>query len=215
MTDRARELWWRKRVQYLRRKVRRTGAQKDKDALARAEAALAKIRAGRAPRIITAAQAGINSRGRFGPLGPETRATIHYTAGPVDQTVNHALQLDRQYAAYHRQIFGDTIAYHFNICRDGTIICLRSTYSKGAHTAQTNSNNVGVMFHGTTGDKPSKAQAASLRWLAANAHTKAMPATHRCDRDLRRAEWRGHKQWPNQSTACPGEFLSLLEEVRR
>lgn len=158
------------------------------------------------PRIITASEIGIYPDGIFGSLGWPGYVTGHYTAGPVDKNDEHAIELDQAYDRYHRSLGWGGIAYHYNITRSGTIIGLRPIGQKGAHTANANTSNVGVMMHGTTGDRPSEAQQKSLRWLLQNAHTSKMPAAHRAPRRLIECTRRGHKDWPGQATACPGEF---------
>jgi hypothetical protein len=142
--------------------------------------------------------------------------TGHHTAGPIDTSDAHAIQLCKQYHAYHASQGWGGIGYHFCITRNGTIIGLRPTYLKGTHVGGWNSNNLGVMFHGTTHNTPTRAQARSYRWLLANAHTAKMPAAHRCDRRLPdgragRSHRRGHNDWPNHSwNACPGSHKHLI-----
>ena len=159
------------------------------------------------PKIV---DAGLDGDRRFGFLGPEVYVTGHYTAGPVDRDLQHALALCRQYNAYHASQGWGGIGYHYCIARDGTLILLRSTLNKGAHVGGSNTGNVGVMCHGTTGDKPSRAQAKTFRWLRANAHTGKLPKAHRTDRDLRKAKLMGHNSWAaHLSNGCPGSFKTM------
>jgi hypothetical protein len=152
------------------------------------------------PKVITAARAGLSFQNVFGSLGPEHHVTVHHTAGPKDTSYEHAMQLNRSYHKAHAAKGWGGIGYHFNILRSGTIQCLRPTRLKGAHVGGHNSGNVGVMFHGTTGDRPTQAQTDSFLWLLRNAHTSAMPKAHRTDRPLRKPwtsrrqhnEWSGH-----------------------
>ena len=168
------------------------------------------------PRIKTAAQIGLRFSNLFGQLGPEKYVTGHYTAGPKDTSDAHAMQLCRQYHAMHAGQGWGGMGYHFCITRKGTILGLRPTVLKGAHTGGWNTGNVGVMFHGTTGDKPTRAQARSYRWLLRYAHTSRMPAAHRTDLPLKRAQRKGHKQWPGHTTnGCPGLFLKLIRTRKR
>ena len=104
------------------------------------------------------------------------------------------------------------IGYHFLIADDGSIICCRSTFHKGAHVDKKNDSLIGVNMPGTLQgpplpviqDRPTRAQARAFNWLLHNAHTAAMPRVHRTDRDLSRLSIRGHKDL--NPTSCPGLF---------
>jgi hypothetical protein len=52
-----------------------------------------------------------------------------------------------------------------------------------------------------------EAQKRTIRWLFKYAHTSKLPAAHRLPKAAGLLEWRGHKEWPSQSTACPGAML--------
>jgi len=70
-------------------------------------------------------------------------------------------------------------------------------------------------MHGTTGDKPTRAQRRAYRWLLANAHTRRLPRTHRTDQDLRAATRRGHNSWSgHRANACPGSFKPMFLKGR-
>lgn len=166
------------------------------------------------PRIITAKEIGLTFQNLFGQLGPEQHVTIHYTAGPKDTGTEHAISLCRAYHREHKAKGWGGIGYHFCITRTGIILGLRPVILKGAHVGGWNTSNVGVMCHGTTGDKPSKAQFETLAWLLRNAHTRHMPRAHRTDRPLKRpfCDRRGHHDWPgHESNSCPGNFEKLLD----
>lgn len=158
------------------------------------------------PRIVGWRRSGIRPSNVFGPLGRETKVTTHYAASPRARNLEEGLRLTRGFDAYHRSKGWGGCSYHFLIPDTGEIILGRSVYHKGAHVLNTNSNNVGVNFFCTTGHRPTRAQARAFLWLLANAHTDKMPRSHRTDRDLRKADIRGHKGWPGQATGCPGEF---------
>lgn len=161
---------------------------------------------GKRPRIVTAKEVGISTSSVFGSTGTPTRVTTHYSAGPRARNITEAIRLSREHDRFHRSKGWGGLSYHWMICDTGEILCGRPPGSKGAHVAGTNSNNVGINFFGSTGDRPTQAQIESAKWLLANAHTSAMPAAHRASRDLRKAEIRGHNQWPSQSTGCPGYY---------
>ena len=167
-----------------------------------------------APKIATASEQGLSFQNVFGQLGPEHFVTIHHAAGPKDRDDAHARELNRRYHAEHRAKGWGGVAYHFNISRKGTIYCLRPTLLKGAHVGGHNSRNVGVLFHGTTGDRPTQAQLDSFLWLLRHAHTSEMPRAHRTDRDLRSSQGTrrlGHNDWQDHgSNACPGTHKPLV-----
>lgn len=171
----------------------------------------AQIAARSGPRVITAAQLGLTFSNRFGTLGPELYVTGHHTAGPMDKSDADAIRLCRSYHAAHAAKGWGGIGYHYCVTRAGTIIGLRPTSLKGAHVGGHNSSNAGVMFHGTTGDKPTERQRKSYAWLIDNAHTSSLPRAHRTDRDLRGARRRGHNDWPGHtSNACPGTHKPMI-----
>ena len=165
------------------------------------------------PKIISASELGLSFTNEFGPLGPEKHVTGHHTAGPKDESDAHAKALLRSYHAAHKAKGWGGIGYHFCVTRRGTIICLRPTNLKGAHVGQWNSNNIGVVFCGTTGDQPTTRQARAFRWLLKNAHTSRLPARHRTDRKLTKpyCTRRGHNDWPfHLYNACPGTHKPMI-----
>jgi hypothetical protein len=165
------------------------------------------------PKVVTAARVGLKFQDVFGPLGPEHHVTIHHTAGPIDQNYEHATRLIRSYHAAHKAKGWGGIGYHYCILRSGTIIGLRPTRLKGAHVGGHNSQNIGVMFHGTTGDEPTQKQIDSFEWLLRNAHRSVMPKAHRTDRPLRRpfCERRQHNQWSGHGfNACAGTIGDII-----
>lgn len=159
------------------------------------------------PRFISARSQGLTFQNVFGALGPERFVTVHHTAGPKDSSDEDAKRLVRQYHQAHKSKGWGGIGYSYCITRSGTILGLRPTNLKGAHVGGHNSGNIGVVFHGTTGDKPTRAQIKAFRWLLNHAHTKYVPSAHRTDRPLTRGsckrlqhnEWSGHR-----SNACAG-----------
>ena len=165
------------------------------------------------PRIVTARAQGLAFANVFGDLGPELHVTGHHTAGPKDRNDEHAKQLIRSYHLAHRAKGWGGIGYHYCVTRKGTILCLRPTLLKGAHVGGHNTSNVGVVFHGTTGDRPTRAQARAFRWLLLNAHTSKMPAAHRTDRKINKphATRRGHNDWAgHESNSCPGTHKHMI-----
>lgn len=144
---------------------------------------------------------------KYGPLGPLTAVIGHHTAGPRDKTDGHAVDLWTKYHAQHKAQGWGGIGYHIGVTSAGSIVLLRPSGLKGAHTAQANTGHLGVVVHGTVGDKPTKAQLRAIRWLCRYAHTSRMPASHRAPVKLDAVRWTGHNDW--NATACPGTFKPM------
>ncbi|PTL55760.1 peptidoglycan recognition protein family protein [Paraconexibacter algicola] len=142
---------------------------------------------------------------QLSPQGTLRAVTGHYTAGPVDQTDEQCEALLRGYDRAHKAKGWTMLGYAFAISRAGTIYLGRPATAIGAHVLNQNSGNVGIVCNGTTGDRPTAAQARSLRWLLANAHTDALPKAWRVD--LRGLPVKGHNDW--MATACPGSFKRM------
>lgn len=148
--------------------------------------------------------------GKYGPLGTPRYITGHYTAGPVDQSDRHAMIMCQSYAREHINKGWGDLGYHFMITRKGNIILGRPVKYKGAHTGLHNSNNIGIVMCGTTGDKPSLRQRRAYQWLRRNAHKTVMPSSHRTPVSLAQLIRRGHNDWPdNYSNSCPGSFKPM------
>ena len=154
----------------------------------------------------------------FGPLGPERHVTLHWTAGPCDDSVEEAVRLCRSYHSYHASKGWGGIGYHYGLCRTApAILLLRPVTLKGAHVGGWNTGNVGVMTHAGAGGKedrnPTQHQVDAFTVLLRYAHTKKFPAAHRTDRKLARpyCERRGHNDWPGHEwNSCPGTSRPLL-----
>jgi len=143
----------------------------------------------------------------FGSMSRQSsiyRVIGHYTAGPLDHDDDEALDLDRRYHAAHRAQGWAGEGYGLNFTREGSIVLLRPLAYVGAHTLGYNTNSLGIMVHGTTGDTASKAQKRALRWWAKNGHTSKMPASHRSPVRPGLVPWFGHNDF--NPTGCPGNF---------
>lgn len=183
----------------------------------RAEAALAKIRDQLAevsgPRFITAAQLGLRFQYVFGGKGDPYRGAGHYTAG---RRVRNATELAQEMRNDHRFHGGKGwggLSYEVMVADDGTIGFGNPINRKAAAVANNNTGMVGICCPGTTGDRMTAAQKRSVRWLLDNWHTRAVPAAHRLPKPARKLGWRGHREYPGQSTACPGVMLADYKEV--
>ncbi len=163
-----------------------------------------------APRIITAHRLGLSFQNLFGQLGPERNVTGHYSAGPRASNWKEGVARARSFHEQHRNQGWGGIGYHFVIADDGSLICARPTILKGAHVGAHNTENLGVNCPGTTGDKPTREQRDTYRWLLANAHTGALPAAHRTDAELSQARLHVHNMWSgHESNGCAGSFKGM------
>ena len=127
----------------------------------------------------------------------------HYTAGPQDENTKDAIRLCKIYHQAHLNQGWSGEAYMVNFTVDGDILLLRPAQWVGAHTLGYNTGSYGIMCHGTTGDKPTKAQKRTIRWWAKNGHKNAMKSgkTAFPPKDVR---WYGHNDF--NPTSCPGSF---------
>lgn len=147
-----------------------------------------------------------NSQGSIGPL---SGFIGHYTGGRRPITREDEIDLFTEYHREHADKGWGGIGYHYAVLFDGTILCLREAYKRGTHTAFNNTGRIGIVMHGSTGDKPNSAQQTSLRWLLNNAHTDAFPRDHRASAKLSSLHAGIHKEY--NATSCPGEFARVYK----
>lgn len=145
----------------------------------------------------------------FGAKGGAHRSAGHYTAGRRCKDASELLHEARLDHAFHKSRGWGGLSYEWMVADDGTLLLGNPTDRKGAAVAGQNTGMVNVCMPATTGDRPTPAQQRTLRWLVANAHTSALPKRHRSPVDLRTVPMKGHKDYPGQSTACPGLFIDL------
>lgn len=174
------------------------------------------------PRIVTARSMGLQFiASKLAPMGPETSVVGHYSAGARAKNMAEGIARAKQFHRDHQlpisqggRIGGAGIGYHYLITDDGVIICCRSTFHRGAHVKNNNSNRIGVNMPGTLTqtikDKPTIQQARAFNWLLHNAHTDAMPRAHRTDRNLSNVPRFGHKDL--MATSCPGLFYGMYKK---
>jgi hypothetical protein len=174
--------------------------ERRKAQVAEAERVIARRRAG-TPRIL---DLGVTVEDRFGRLGEIERTIGHCTAGPRDRSDADALRMWRQYHTDHASRGWGGIGYHYGIASSGSIVLLRPIAMKGAHTAGRNTGSVGVVVHGSIGERMTPAQRAALTWLYDHAHTAAMPQQHRAPRSLRGVTHGVHRDYT--ATACPDAY---------
>lgn len=137
------------------------------------------------------------------------RMSIHHTALPDSDGGDPAARM-RQMQAYHIDSNGwCDIGYHFVVSQSGNIYQGRSDERRpGTHVGGQNYGNVGISLIGNyTSVEPPAAQFQStieiVRWVSS---TYDIPL----DRDV----IKGHREWPGQSTGCPGDrLLARLGEI--
>lgn len=140
--------------------------------------------------------------------GSVNKVIGHYTAGPQDQDREDAIRLCHIYHQSHLNNGWSGEGYMLNFTVDGDILVLRPARYVGAHTLNFNTGSYGIMCHGTTGDRPSKAQKRAMRWWAKNGHKQIMGAG-RTTVKPGSLPWYGHKQFG--ATSCPGEYLRTYQ----
>lgn len=163
--------------------------------------------------MLTAAQLGLEFAAVFGGSGIVVRGSLHYSAGARARTEAELIDRVRGFHAYHRSLGWGGCSYNAVVGDDGTIVLASPPTRKGAMVAGQNTGMVGICVPGTTGDQPTAACLASIRWLLARWHTREIPAAHRLPRPARQLEWRVHRDWPGQATACPGDMTRDFREL--
>ena len=153
---------------------------------------------------------GVSVTNKFGTLGSLIGTVGHYTAGPRDTSDAHAKSLWLQYHRQHAAQGWGGIGYHLGITTKGTIFLLRPVSLKGTHVAGANTGRIGVVVHGGPNQRMSAAQRASWKWLKDNAHTTAMPVSHRAPKKLSSLTIWGHNDL--NATSCPGSYKSDYKE---
>lgn len=146
---------------------------------------------------------GFKRTSGYGALGPIRHVTVHHSAGPRPASMRQAVALIRSYDDQHTRLYGGGIGYHEIIDTQGRVYPVRSAQAKGAHTRLHNTQNYGISLLDNFDERrPTRAQLDTL----AHRLTQPPPAGSGLP-DLRRENIRGHYEWPDNSTACPGRFL--------
>ena len=159
------------------------------------------------PRIL---EPGLEFRDVFGPLGPVTRLTGHFSAGPRAGDWRQAVDVARRFHVEHLDRGWGGCGYHFLLADDGTVVCLRPLALQGAHVGGHNAGNLGLLCAGGIGHRPTRAQRESYAWLLAHAHTSALPDGHRAPGDLREVRPSVHHHWHGHTTSpCAGWFEEM------
>lgn len=143
------------------------------------------------------------------------RISIHHTASPADDGGDPAQRM-RQMQAFHIDDRGwCDIGYHFVVSQSADIFQGRSTEERtGAHVLNENTGNIGISLIGNFNNQSvNSEQFAETITIAHWVHDTY-------DITLDRDQVRGHREWPGQSTSCPGDNLKsrldeLLKEIRQ
>jgi hypothetical protein len=166
-----------------------------------------------APRIITSASLGLKFQYVWGTKGPLWRGAGHYTAGPRAANATELVVEMRKDHAFHCAKGWGGLSYEVMVADDGTIGLGNPVSRKSAAVAGQNSGLVNVCCPGSTGDRMTPAQKRSVRWYLANAHTSKVPKAYRLPRPAGGLRWLVHRDWPQQSTACPGVMSADYKEL--
>lgn len=152
------------------------------------------------PNHVTRAQWNARAPKCSGSLHDPYRMTFHQTVTPNGESGNAAKARMRQMQAYHQDTNGwCDIGYHFSVDSSGVIYRGRTTTTRtGSHVGGQNTGNLGISLMGTY-DAVAAPQAQleglmdAFAWLA-DEYDIAPTGTN----------IRGHREWPGQSTSCPG-----------
>ena len=160
----------------------------------------------------------VTSRSEWGATDPHRvcnsvvapwRMSIHHTASPSsDGGDPHARMRGMQ--SYHMNSNGwCDIGYHFVVAQSGEIMQGRSHSDRpGAHVGGENSGNVGISMIGNySSTSPPAVQVENMAEIVGWVHEEH-------DIALNRDAVRGHREWPGQTTNCPGDVgLSMIDEI--
>ncbi len=160
----------------------------------------------------------VTSRSEWGSIDPHRvcnnvvapwRMSIHHTASPAsDGGDPHARMRGMQ--SYHINSNGwCDIGYHFVVAQSGEIMQGRAHSDRpGAHVGGENSGNVGISMIGNyTSSTPPTVQVENMATIVQWVHEEH-------DIPLNRDAVRGHREWPGQTTSCPGDVgLEKIDEI--
>ncbi len=153
-----------------------------------------------APSIVSRSAWGARAPRCNGAMHDPYRMTFHHTVTPNGETGNAAKSRMRQMQAFHQDGRGwCDIGYHLVVDAAGQIYRGRTTEARSAsHVGGQNGGNIGVSLLGTYDAMTPPAAVldgltTALAWLA-DAWGIAADGAH----------VRGHREWPGQSTGCPG-----------
>lgn len=153
--------------------------------------------------VISRAQWGARSPDKVcGSVVTPYRMSIHHTASPDSDGGDPAARM-RQMQAFHMDSRGwCDIGYHFVVSQSGNLYQGRSDERRpGAHVGNQNAGNIGISFIGNyeVSQPPQVQLDAASRLMAWIKDTYDIP--------WNRNSIKGHREWPGQTTSCPGSNL--------
>lgn len=170
------------------------------------------------PRSAWGARAARNCDGNVA----KTKVTVHHTVSRLNEGGTYAQFAAEVRAAQAFHMDGRNycdIGYHFLVSADGTVWEGRSANQLGAHTGGQNTNNLGLSFLGCfhpTNDCNGLGSTTPPQAMLDGAGAFLGRAAAHYGIDLVvGSTLLGHRDNPDQSTACPGDVLrSKLETLR-
>jgi MYXO-CTERM domain-containing protein len=165
---------------------------------------------------------GARAAGNCDSNAGKTKVTVHHTVSRLNQGATRAQFAAevRATQAFHMESRGYCdIAYHFVVSADGTVWEGRSASLLGAHTGSHNTNNLGVAFlgcfHPTSACDGLGSTTPPTAMIEGAGAFLGRVASHYGIDLVVGSTLLGHRDNPDQSTACPGDVLrSKLETLR-
>lgn len=123
---------------------------------------------------------------------------VHHTAGSAPKSRRYEQAEMRAIQRLHFAQGWSDIGYNYVIMPSGRVYEARGYNVRGAHTAMHNTQTIGVSFAGNYDvQRPTKRSVIAYKLLVRRLRQQGA--------HIERV--RGHKQMPEQATACPGKYL--------
>jgi hypothetical protein len=167
------------------------------------------------PPMVTSGQLGLTFQNLFGTKGAPKHLAGHYDAGDRVKDMDELKKTMRGHHAFHKSIGFGGLSYEALVADDGALGLGNPMWRKSAAVAGNNSNLVSICCPGTTGDKLTEAQMRTALWYLRHAHTTAIPKPYRSPVKLTGLTLKGHREFPGQTTACPGDQIPQWHEINR
>jgi MYXO-CTERM domain-containing protein len=152
----------------------------------------------------------------------KTKVTVHHTVSRLNEGGTQAQFAAEVRATQSFHMDGRNycdIGYHFLVSADGTVWEGRSANQLGAHTGEQNTNNLGLSFlgcfHPTSACDGLGSTTPPAAMIEGAGEFLGRVATHYGIDLVVGSTLLGHRDNPDQSTACPGDVLrSKLDTLR-